>query len=146
MYGSEFVDIRKIDDVPPPGYEDYRYAPAPPDVVPPIGSKRMMHLYHHPEHAGSHSICLSRFPKKLKEKLRCCPVKGVNPGWGLQFVEGWDEKKIWTIVFVVFVSGSLLVAIMLMALRRNLQDAFSVAAYMATTATVTIRFMQAVLV
>ena len=145
MYGSEFVDVRKVDDVPPPNHAEYIYAPAPPDIMPPIGYKHMMHLYHHPECAGTDSICISRFPKKLKEKLRCCPIKGVNPGWGLQFVEGWDEKKIWTIVFVIFILGSLLVAMMLLIFGRSLQDAFSVAAYMATTATVTIGFVQAVL-
>ena len=145
MYPSEFVDVRKIDDIPPAHHTEYRYDPVPPEVIPPIGDKHMMHLFHHPECAGESSICVSRFPKKLKEKLRCCPIKGVNPGWGLQFVEGWDERKIWIIVFIIFVLGSLLVAIMLLILGRSLQDAFSVAAYMATTATVTIGFVQAVL-
>jgi len=145
LYGNEFVDIRKTDDIPPTDHAEYRYSPAPPDVMPPIGYKRIMHLYHHPEHAGAHSICLSRFPKKLKEKLRCCPIQGVNPGWGLQFVEGWDERKIWIIVFIIFVLGSLLVAMMLLIFGRSLQDAFSVAAYMATTTTVTVGFAHAFL-
>ncbi|KAH7336692.1 hypothetical protein BKA65DRAFT_403098 [Rhexocercosporidium sp. MPI-PUGE-AT-0058] len=145
MYRSELVDVRKMDDIPPPDHVEYRYAPAPPDVMPPIGYKHMMHLFHNPECAGSDSICVSRFPKKLKEQLKCCPIKGVNPGWGLQFVEGWDMRKIWILVFGVSGLGSLVVAIMLSVLEKSMQDAFALSAYMATMATVSIGFVQALL-
>ena len=43
MYQSELVDVRKTDDVPPPGHVDYRYMPTPLDVVPPVGEGLMMH-------------------------------------------------------------------------------------------------------
>lgn len=72
MYRTELVDVRKVDDIPPPGNIEYGYSPAPPDVMPPIGYKHMMHLFHHPEECGDEeAICLRRFPKKLKEKLAC---------------------------------------------------------------------------
>ncbi|KAL2059740.1 hypothetical protein VTL71DRAFT_10232 [Oculimacula yallundae] len=134
-----------MDDIPPPDHFDYKYAPAPADVMPPIGDRHMMHLFHNPECAGADSTCVSRFPKKLREQLKCCPINGVNPGWGLQFVEGWDHRKIWIIVFVIFGLGSLLVAIMLTCLEKSVQDAFAVSAYMATMATVSIGFVQALL-
>jgi hypothetical protein len=104
----------------------------------------MMHLFHHPECAEEDAICISRFPKKLKDKLKC-NGRVVNPGWGLQFVEGWDMRKIWTIVFVVFGMGSLLVAVLWAVFERSVQDAFAIAAYMATLATVSVGFVQALL-
>lgn len=145
MYRSELVDVRQLDDIPPPEHCDYKYAPAPPDVMPPIGYRHMMHLFHNPECAGSDSICVSRFPKKLKEQLKCCPIKGVKPGWGLQFVEGWNNRKIWIMVSVVFGLGSLVVAIKLTVLEKSMEDAFAVSAYMATMTTVSIGFVQALM-
>ncbi|KAK0100192.1 hypothetical protein ONS95_008530 [Cadophora gregata] len=106
----------------------------------------MMHLYHHPECASTALFCVPRFPKKKREQLKWCHTKGLNPGWGLEFIEGWDMKKIWIIVFVLFCLGSLLVAAMLTIFGKSLQDAFAVAAYMVTMATVTIGFVQALLV
>lgn len=35
LYCSELVDVRKVDDIPPPDHVEYRYAPVPPDVIPP---------------------------------------------------------------------------------------------------------------
>jgi len=104
----------------------------------------MMHLFTHPHDAGDESVCLTRFPKKLKEKLEC--KSGIKPGWGLQFVEGWNMKTIWILGFVVFVWGSLAVGVLWAIFGHNLQNAFSVASYMVALATITIGFTQAVLV
>ncbi|CZS91253.1 uncharacterized protein RCO7_01513 [Rhynchosporium graminicola] len=142
IYRGELVDVQKLDVIPPPDHFDYRYSPAPSDVTPPIGHKRMMHLFHNPECAGADSVCVSRFPKKLREQLKCCPIKGVNPGWGLQFVEDWDYRKFGIVTFVVFVFGSVVIAIMLTYLEKSVQDAFAVSAYMATLATISIGFVQ----
>lgn len=95
IYKSELVDVRKQNDLPPPSDKNYRYKPAPPELVPPIGSHYLVHVLQHPECAEDDPICLSRFPKKVKEKLRCIGVPGIKPGWGLQIVESWDIKKIW---------------------------------------------------
>jgi hypothetical protein len=35
LYCNELVDVRKINDIPPPEHVEYRYAPVPPDVIPP---------------------------------------------------------------------------------------------------------------
>ncbi len=143
MYRSELVDVRKVNDIPPPEHVEYKYAPAPPDVIPPVGDRNMMHLFHHPECADEETICLSRFPKKLKEKLKC--QGGINPGWGLQFVEAWDFKKIWILVFVLFGLGSLILGVMWAVYEHSIQDAFALAAYMLTFATISIGLMQALL-
>lgn len=92
MYRSELVDVRKTDDIPPPGHVDYRYAPTPPDVMPPVGDRHMMHLFHHPECAESDSICISRFPKKLKEKLNL-PNEGSQSWLGTAVCRGLGYSK-----------------------------------------------------
>jgi hypothetical protein len=144
MYKSELVDVRKQDDVPPPEDLEYRYEPAPPQLIPPVGSNYLMHISQHPECAEDEPICLSRFPKKQKEKLKC--LSGVRPGWGLQFIEGWDSKKIWIILFVFFGLGSLAMGVLWAVFEHSIQDAFSMAAYMVAFATVSVGTVQAILV
>jgi hypothetical protein len=99
-YRSELVDVRKKDDLPSPGDKEYRYLPAPPELIPPIGSHYLVHVLQYPECAEEESLCMSRFPKKLKEQLRC--RGGMKPGWGLQIVECWDAQKIWLLIFMFF--------------------------------------------
>ena len=144
MYRSELVDVRKSDDIPPIENKDYRYQPAPPELIPPVGERHMMHLFEHPEDAEDESLCLDRFPKKLKEKLKC--NGGVNPGWGLQFVEGWNARKIWVVVFVFFGLGSLLIGILWAVFGHSIQNAFVISSYMIGLATVTVGTTQAFLV
>jgi len=145
MYGSELVDVRKPeDDIPPPENKDYRYQPAPPETIPPVGVRHMMHLFEHPDHAQAEPVCLERFPKRLKEKLKC--NRGVAPGWGLEFVEDWDAKKIWAVLFVFFGLGSFLIGVLWAVYGHSIQDAFAIASYMVVFATVTIGTMQAFLV
>jgi len=104
----------------------------------------MMHLFHNPECADDEALCLSKFPKKLKEKLKC--NGGINPGWGLQFVEGWNVRKIVLLVVVCFGFGSLLVGVLWAVFKHSVQDAFSIAAYMLAFVGVTIGGVQALLV
>lgn len=144
VYKSELVDVRKQDVIPPPENVEYRYLPAPPELIPPVGENHLLHCFHHPDHAENEPLCLDRFPKKLKEKLQC--TKGVNPGWGLQFVEGWDAKAIWIITFLFFGMGSLLVGVLWAWFRHSVQDGFAIAAYMVAFGAVTVGTVQAVLV
>jgi hypothetical protein len=144
MYKSELVDVRKEDDVPPPEDVEYRYVPAPPELIPPVGSNYLMHIFQHPDCAEEEPLCLSKFPKKLKDRLRC--LRGVRPGWGLQFIEGWDSKKIWIILFVFFGLGSLAMGVLWAVFEHSIQDVFSMAAYMVAFATVSVETVQAILV
>jgi hypothetical protein len=142
MYGREFVSVRRQDVVPPPQDTEYRYKPAPLDFIPPVGENQLLHCFHNPDHAGDEPFCLDRFPKKLKDKLKL--TKDV--GWGLQFVEGWNVKKLWIVVFVFFGLGSLLIGIFWAYFKHSIQDAFSIAAYMVAFATVSVGTVQALLV
>jgi hypothetical protein len=144
MYKSELVDIKKQNELPPPQDKDYRYAPAPPDTIPPVGNNYLMHVFQHPDCAEDEPLCLSKFPKKLKEKLLC--RGGIKPGWGLQFIEGWDAKKLWMIGFLFFGLGSLTIGVLWAVFRHSIQDAFAIAAYMVAFGTMTVGTVQAFLV
>jgi hypothetical protein len=157
---SDLVDVRKQDDISPPGHPEYRYIPVPPLLIPPVGERYMvchqilqtgpfsntnqMHLFHNPSHADENSFCLNRFPKKLKERLLY--NGNANPGWGLQFVEGWNMKKIWIITFIIFGLGSLLMGVLWCVYHGSIQDAFTIASYMVAFATISIGTLQAFLV
>ncbi len=70
---------------------------------------------------------------------------GIGLGWGLQFEEGWDQKKTWLVAFVVFVGGSLVFAISWMIREDNIQDAFAIANYVMTATALSIGFAQAMM-
>ncbi|KAH7399773.1 hypothetical protein BKA64DRAFT_670366 [Cadophora sp. MPI-SDFR-AT-0126] len=144
LYKSELVDIRKRNHLPPPEDVEYRYMPAPPETIPPVGNNYLMHVFQNPECADEEPLCLSRFPKKLKERLAC--QRGIKLGWGLQFVEGWDGKKLWLTGFVFFGLSSLTIGILWAVLKHSIQDAFAVAGYMVALGTMSIGTIQAFLV
>ncbi|CAG8977424.1 hypothetical protein HYALB_00007756 [Hymenoscyphus albidus] len=142
LFGKELVNLRKQDDIPPPDHTEYHYQPAPPELIPPVGENCFMHLFEHPEEGENVSFCLDRFPKKLHEKL-LCRGGGTNAGWGLQFVEGWNMRKVFGSVFFLFEIGSLLIAILYTVYEHSIQDAFSMASYMMAMATMGIGTLQA---
>jgi hypothetical protein len=100
-----------------------------------------MHLYTHPDHAESSPICFEKFPKKLREKLTC--KGGTNEGWGLQFIEGWNMKKISGLVFLLFVVGSLGIAVLWSVYEHSIQDAFTMASYVIAMAAMGMGTLQA---
>jgi hypothetical protein len=125
---SQSVDIRLKNDIPPPENSDYRYAPVPIDLIPPVGENRLMHLLDNPDCAEDMLACLDRFPKKLREKL-ACGEKAIAPGWGLDLEEGVCKKKT-AIVYMVCVLVSSTWGILWTVLGHDIQGAFSVSAYM----------------
>ncbi|KAF7951250.1 uncharacterized protein EAE97_002801 [Botrytis byssoidea] len=146
MYRSSLIDVRQKDVIPPPDHIEYRYSPAPPEVIPPIGDNHLMHLFLHPHHADEDTVCLDRFPKKLKEKLSCKIGQPTNFGWGLEFVEGWDMKSIWIVAFIVFGIGSLLLGVLWAVYKHSIQDAFTIAGYMVSFTAISVGAIQSLLV
>ena len=129
LHIKDLVDIRKVPDMPPETKKhEYLYQPC--DLVPPVGENLMAHLFHHPEDANEvSSITCLRAPKKRKAKLSVCPRQGTSLGWGIHLVEGWVVARIWLLVLVLFLVGSLAFGVCWTALRRDVQGAFGVAAY-----------------
>ena len=125
---SQSVDIRLKNNIPPPENQDYRYAPVPVDLIPPVGENRLMHLLDNPDCAEDVLACLDRFPKKLREKL-ACGDKAIASGWGLDLEEGVCKKKT-AIVYMVCVLVSSTWGILWTVLGHDIQGAFSISAYM----------------
>ncbi|KAK7976342.1 hypothetical protein PG989_014805 [Apiospora arundinis] len=92
MYRRDLTDVRSQPALPPPETlkTDYLYDPMPADLMPPVGSNLLVHFFEHPTHAGALPDLYRRIPKKLREKLSPCPVKGSSVGWGIAFAEGVD--------------------------------------------------------
>lgn len=130
MYRSQLVDVQRRQALPTDG-NSYTYEPMPADLVPPIGPNLLLHLFEHPEDAEPTSVLYRKIPKKLREKLKACPIQGSSIGWGLQLMEGVD----WFVVFVYGCVGFLLALIFAIGwtvVQGDLQGAFAVAGYMVT--------------
>ena len=69
LHENELVDIRMRNVLRPETRDDYRYRHAPPEYMPLIGEKLLMHLYEHAEDADDDPFCLDRIPKKLRESI-----------------------------------------------------------------------------
>lgn len=131
---SQSVDIRKTDDIPPADHIEYKYAPVPIDIIPHVGENQLMHFFHHPDHAEDEPACLDLFPKKLRERFSVCSGKVTETGWGLHLVEGWDIRKTWFVVFILFGLGSSLWGILWAVFNKSIQDAFTISGFMAALA------------
>ena len=136
LHKRHTVDIKDHSgalSLPPPdklGVYKYRYDPAPPDYLPPIGENLLMHLYSHPECADEECAdLLPLFPKKVLERLDVCPNRGMSEGWGIHFVEDWNWERIWVIGFALFGMGGVLFLILWWALEHDVQGASSMATY-----------------
>ena len=55
---SQSVDARLKNDVPPTTNPDYRYAPVPVDLIPPVGENRLMHFFYNSDCAENVLVCL----------------------------------------------------------------------------------------
>lgn len=109
--------------------QDYSYDPVPAETNPPIGPNLLMHLFAHPEDAEVLPVLFRKIPKRLRDKLEPCPVKGSAVGWGVQFVEGID----WFVVFLCGCVGftlAFIFAVVWSIIRRDIQGGFAIAAFM----------------
>ena len=119
--------------------EEYHYEPC--DLVPPVGENLMAHYFHHPEDATKRFItCLA--PKRRKNKLEICPRLGTNVGWGIEIVEGWIMGRIWLLDLAFFLVGSLVFGVCWTILKKDVQGAFGVAAYMVAFLGLVVRNIQ----
>ena len=143
LHKNELVDIRMTNVLPPETRDDYRYRPAPPEFIPPVGENLLMHLYEHPEDAGDDSFCLDRIPKKLRERL-VHPQRGRGVGWGVYFNEGLSLKKM-CIFGLLGLFFSALFGVIWSVKRDDVQGGFGVAAFLMAALTFTTGIVQATL-
>lgn len=133
LHRNRYADISRVPSIPIPGQSDYEFQPN--DLVPPVGSTYLMHLFKHPEDYDDELITYLRTPKR-RERLE------VGTGWGLQLVEGFLPERIWMLVLSLFGLGSLVFAIVWAVKKDDIQGAFGVAAWMLTAAALGVGWVQ----
>lgn len=94
----------------------------PSDLLPPVGSSYLLHLFKHPEDYDGELICYSRLPKRNGR----LPL-GV--GWGINLVEGFLAERVWILVSSFFALGSIVFAIVWKLKENDLQAASGIAAW-----------------
>ncbi|TKA65185.1 hypothetical protein B0A55_10750 [Friedmanniomyces simplex] len=119
VHQNRFADIRKCPDVPMAGHSDYNFVPG--DLLPPVGSHYLLHLFKHPEDYDGELITYLRAPKKTG-RLQ------LGVGWGINLVEGFEAPKVWLMISGFFATGSLVFAIAWAWKKQDVQGAFGVAA------------------
>ena len=147
LYENELVDVKKLDEVPPPTKDnEYKHGPPnPPELSPPLGSTLLMHLFKHPTLAGTRKLCLKKIPRKLQNRLIVLNEEDDATGWGLQFIEGWSKKRLMYMTALTFVLSSLVVMILVAILGHDIQNAAAIASFMLSFVTVGIATAQAAL-
>ncbi|KIN07137.1 hypothetical protein OIDMADRAFT_174154 [Oidiodendron maius Zn] len=145
LYENELVDVKKLDEVPPPTKDnEYRHGPPnPPELSPPLGSTLLMHLFKHPTLAGTRKLCLKKIPRKLQNRLIVLNEEDDATGWGLQFVEGWSKKRLIYMTALTVVLSSLVEIILVAILGHDIQNAAAIASFMLSFVTVGIATAQA---
>ncbi|KAF7195595.1 hypothetical protein HII31_03189 [Pseudocercospora fuligena] len=98
---NRFADIRKTPDMPPNGKIDYSFEPG--DLIPPVGSQYLLHLFKHPEEYDGEMIAYLRVPKKNGRLA-------LGVGWGVHLVEGFMPNRVWMCVNLFFAFGAFGVA------------------------------------
>ena len=113
----------------PPPDNDYDFVPT--DLMPPVGSKYLHHLFLHPEEYEGEMVAYLRIPKKIGGRLP------PGQGWGINLVEGFIPHRIWVIILTLLLI-SLLFGIVWAAWKHDVQGAFGAASYIATVAGVAV--------
>ena len=136
LHKNRFADVRKCPDMPPVETSDYNFAPS--DLIPPVGSQALLHLFKHPEDYENEDIAYQRVPKR-NGRLQ------LGVGWGINLVEGFEASKVWLLIISFFVLGSFVFGITWALIKRDVQGAFGVAGYICTLAGLLVGWLQATL-
>ncbi|KAF2010568.1 hypothetical protein BU24DRAFT_414141 [Aaosphaeria arxii CBS 175.79] len=134
VHRNRFADIRASPSMPPRSSSsspkspsEHPYAFEPIDLMPPVGSAYLLHLFKHPNDYDGELITYLRSPKR-RERLE------FGMGWGINLVEGFLAQKVWLLLTVVFGIGSAIFAVLYSIGRGDVQGAFGVAGWFVTLA------------
>ncbi|KXT10453.1 hypothetical protein AC579_7893 [Pseudocercospora musae] len=112
-------------DMPPNGKMDYSFQPG--DLIPPVGSQYLLHLFKHPEEYDGEMIAYLRVPKKTGRLA-------LGVGWGVHLVEGFMPDRVWMSVNLFFAFVSLVFAVAWACDKNDVQGAFGVAQWICSVA------------
>jgi hypothetical protein len=143
VHRNRFADIRATPSMPPtssstneksPSQHPYTFEAV--DLIPPVGSHYLLHLFKHPEDYDGELITYLRAPKR-RERLE------FGMGWGINLVEGFLPQKVWAVVMAGFGAGSAVFAILWTVKKNDVQGAFGVAGWLVTLAALLLGALQA---
>lgn len=127
--------------VAPAPNSEYICNPIPAPHIPPIGENYMMHLYSSPECIDASQVWVyNQIPKRTRGVL-VPRADAPAEGWGLHFEQGWHWPKIWTIIAILFLGGSLLFGVLYATLKKDAQSAFGIASYWIAAATILVGYL-----
>lgn len=138
VHHNRFTDIRKCPDMPSSEAIEYDYDRMAGDLIPPVGSQYLLHLFKHPEDYDSELIAYLRSPKKSGRL-------DLGVGWGIHLVEGFLPERVWMLTMGFFSLASLVFGITWAAKKDDVQGAFGVAAWIVTLSALAIGYLQACL-
>ena len=122
--------------MPTVGTEEYSFEPS--DLLPPVGSQYLLHLFRHPEDYDGELITYQRAPKR-NGRLQ------LGVGWGINLVEGFLADRVWVLTSTLFAFGSVVFAIVWACKKGDLQAASGVAAWILSLSVLAVGWLQAFL-
>lgn len=135
VHRNRFADIRKCPDMP--GIlDDYSFEPS--DIMPPVGTTYLLHLFKHPEDYDEERITYLRSPKR-KGRLP------LGVGWGINLVEGFLAERVWVLVTSFFAIASVVFAVVWNIKEHDMQAASGVAAWVLSFGVLAVGWLQAYL-
>lgn len=143
VHRNRFADIRATPSMPPasssangksPSQHPYTFEAV--DLIPPVGSHYLLHLFKHPEDYDGELITYLRAPKR-RERLE------FGMGWGINLVEGFLAQKVWAVIMAGFGAGSAVFAVLWTVKKGDVQGAFGVAGWLVTLAALVLGALQA---
>jgi hypothetical protein len=138
VHRNRFADIRATPSMPPksagasvsntapekaqaPSQHPYTFEPN--DLLPPVGSTYLLHLFKHPADYDGELITYLRSPKR-RQRLE------FGMGWGVHLVEGFLAQRVWLVTMGICAFGSAIFAIVYAIKGNDIQGAFGVAQWM----------------
>ncbi|KAL6702509.1 hypothetical protein ACN47E_001599 [Coniothyrium glycines] len=151
IHRNRFADIRATPSMPPksatpstmtsdpekstsPSQHPYNFEPN--DLLPPVGSTYLLHLFRHPNDYDGELITYLRCPKR-RERLE------FGMGWGVHLVDGFLAQRVWAFTMAVFGLGSVAFAVMWAIKKDDVQGAFGVAQWVLGIAVLLVGALQA---
>ena len=131
--------MEKIEPFP---HAEYRCTlPYPPETWPPVGSSMLLHMLKCPNEIDETSTWIYNLvPKRTTGELFGYAGQPAV-GWGFYFQEGWNFNLLITLIFVLFIVGSLVFGVCWSVLKYDIQGAFGVSAYMVTACGLFVTFV-----
>ncbi|EUC45147.1 hypothetical protein COCMIDRAFT_37109 [Bipolaris oryzae ATCC 44560] len=152
VHRNRFADIRAAPSMPPKsatssvsaaggpeksqGASQHPYTFEPNDLLPPVGSTYLLHLFKHPNDYDSELVTYLRSPKR-RQRLE------FGMGWGVHLVEGFLAQRVWAFTVGICGLSSAVFAALWAIMKEDVQGAFGVAQWVLGLAVLMVGGIQA---